>query len=306
MKQIAKEIIKKYYCTEPKTIIELGGGFYGRVFLAELEKAPYKIVLKVYLFNGLAEKEKEQLEILSKYAIIKMPKTYFTHYHDISIPHDVLAMEYIEGVDAGLQEQVNEEYLEYIADKMVDNLIAYHSIENKEGFGEIGADTFVKDWREYYRIKVNDIYSKATKMFQNGKLNESIFEIIDTAYRCYDKIFYLPITKACLIHGDYNTWNIMLNKDLTDVIAIIDPFNCCWADPEIDLYQLMNANGAYFSLIERYKRKRQLSENFALKNSFYELFTEIMHFYDAGIDIAKSNIPSEAMYLKKQIFLHCI
>ncbi|MBU3175263.1 hypothetical protein KPL47_02655 [Clostridium estertheticum] len=59
------------------------------------------------------------------------------------MPHDVLAMEYIEGVDVGLHEQLNEEYLEYIADKMVDNLIAYHSIENKEDFGEIGAAVLV-------------------------------------------------------------------------------------------------------------------------------------------------------------------
>lgn len=306
MEHIVKDIIKKYYCTEPKTITALGGGFYGRVFLVELEKSPYKVALKVYLFNGLADKEKQQLEILSKYAIIKMPKVYFTHHHDISIPQDVLAMEYLEGVNAGVQEQVKEGYLEYIADKMVDNLIAYHSVEHKEGFGEIGADAFVKDWREYYRVKVDDIYEKAKKMFQNGKLNETIFEIIDKAYRSYDKIFYLPITKACLIHGDYNTWNIMLNEELTEVVAIIDPFNCHWADPEIDLYQLNNANGAYFSLIERYKKKRQLSENFELKNGFYELFTEIMHFCDANIDISKSNILSVAICLKEQMLLHSI
>lgn len=143
-------------------------------------------------------------------------------------------------------------------------------------------------------------------MLQSGNLDLTIFEIIDKAYKSYDDIFYLPITKACLVHGDYNTWNIMLNQELTDVVAVIDPFNCCWADPEIDLYQLNNANGAYFSLIERYKKKRQLSENFNLKNSFYELFTEIMHFYDAGKDITKSNILIEAKHLKEHMLLHSI
>jgi fructosamine-3-kinase len=274
--------------------------------LADIEKPPYKIVIKVYLYNGLADKEKQQLEILSKYAIVKMSKVYFIHNQDSTIPNEVLAMEYLEGVNAGMQEQANEEYLEFIANKIVDNLIAYHSVENEEGFGEIGAETFVKDWREYYRVKVDDIYEKAKKMLRNGKLNETIFEIIDKAYRVYDKIFYLPITKACLIHGDYNAWNVMLNKELTDVVAVINPFNCCWADPEIDLYKLSNANGVYFSLIERYKKKRQLSENFELKNSFYELFTEIMHYHDADIDIAKSNILRQAMYLKEQMLLHCI
>lgn len=58
MEQIARDIIKKYYCTESKAITTLGGGFYGRVFLAELEKSPYKVVIKEYLFNGLADREK--------------------------------------------------------------------------------------------------------------------------------------------------------------------------------------------------------------------------------------------------------
>lgn len=189
---------------------------------------------------------------------------------------------------------------------MVDNLIAYHSVEHKEGFGEIGGYNFTKDWRDYYKSKSHEIYIKALKMFKNGKLDKVTFEIVEKAFINFNKIFYLPITKACLIHGDYNTWNIMLNEDLTDVVAVIDPFNCCWADPEFDLYQLNNANGEYFSLIERYKKKRQLSENFELKNSFYELFTEIMHFYDADIDVSTSVIPNQAMRLKKQMILNSI
>jgi fructosamine-3-kinase len=301
MKELAVNIAKKYYSIEPTSISSLGAGFYGCVFLVELKKPPYKIVVKVYFKNELAQKEKRQIEVLSKYTLIPMPKIYYIHKHDRSIPNDVLVMEYIDGVNAGIQTKINEKYVDKIGDQIIDNLLAYHSVVNKEGFGELNADTFVKDWRDYYKIQVTKIHQKAYVMYEDGRISEKTYDIIDEVYRKYDKIFYLPITEACLIHGDYNMWNIMLNKNLTDVIAVIDPYNCQWADAEFDLYQLNNANGKDFSLLERYAERKQLSENFDIKNSVYELFTEVNHFYDANVDPIHSNIPAQALSLKEKI-----
>lgn len=104
-----------------------------------------------------------------------------------------------------------------------------------------------------------------------------------------------------MIQGDYNMWNVMLDKDQSAAAAVIDPFNFCWADSELDLYQLNNANGKYFGLLENYRSKIPLSKNFEVKNSFYELFTEIMHFYDANVDVSHSNIKDEANQLRIQM-----
>ena len=58
-----------------------------------------------------------------------------------------------------------------------------------------------------------------------------------------------------------------LSEDLSRVSGVIDPFNCCFADAEMDLYQLDNANGRDYGLLEQYSQRVRLSENFALKTA---------------------------------------
>lgn len=301
MIKTVNKIVKKNFDADVTEISPLGGGFYGRVFHVKLTTEPYHIVIKVYLYEGLAKKEKMQIEILSQHSTIPMPEIYFLHKKDADIPFDIIGMQFFDGVNAGEVDKVNPLFLDKIANNMVDNLIAYHQTINPLGFGEIDSSSYEKDWRLFYKNKVNTIYRKATAMFQNKKIDNTVMSIITSAYENFDHIFYLPITKARLLHGDYNTWNILLNHDRTNTLSVIDPFNCCWGDSEMDLYQLNNANGKYYRLLDRYKAKVQVSENFELKKSFYQLFNEVMHFHDANVDVAKSNIPLEALELKKQM-----
>lgn len=301
MHEVVSNVIQRYYEVEPIDIHPLGGGFYGKVFLATLDKAPFKVVVKIYLKLGLAQNEGLQIVTLNKYGHIPMPKVYQVHQADQALGYDVLMMEYLEGVNAGIQPSVNEEALDYIAEKIIDNLIAYHSVSNTQGFGELSATEFVKDWRQYYKPIVDRIFSAAQSFYSKKILSKENFQIIEQAYNNFEHIFYLPVTTSSLIHGDYNTWNIMLNEELTDVRAVIDPFGCCWGDAEYDLYQLNNANGRYFSLLERYKKKCSVSENFEIKLCFYELFTELMHYHDAGVKLRDADIAVTALKLKEQM-----
>jgi len=301
MEQAVKNIVQRYYNEDPVQIKFLGGGFYGRVYAAALKQEPFKVVLKIYLYPHLAEKEALQLEILASHAAVKMPKVYFVHDSDDVIPYDILAMEYIDGVNAGNIEPLPEQTKETIADKMVENLISYHQTINPKGFGDIGAKQYDTDWRVHYKKQAHSIFLNAQTMHLQQRLDDFIFKVVCKAYDNYDKIFYLPIEHARLIHGDYNTWNILLNEPMTSVSAVIDPFNCCWADSEMDLYQLNNANGKYYELLDRYKKKIKLSENFELKNGFYEVFTEIMHLYKANKDVNPLTLPPQAENLRKQM-----
>lgn len=79
MQQIAEMLIYEYYGTMPEKVTALGGGFYGRVFLAKHSKEFGRLVVKIYLFPNLAQKEANQLRILSSYSSVKMPKVYFVH-----------------------------------------------------------------------------------------------------------------------------------------------------------------------------------------------------------------------------------
>lgn len=217
---------------------------------------------------------------------------------DENVPYDALVMEYIEGQNAGNIKEIPENARDYIAEKIVDNLIALHRTVRREGFGELHSTNSVHDWRIYYRQKADEIIKKAEMLFEKGRISKECIAIVREAFDKFDKIFYLPITKACLIHGDYNTWNIILNHEATEAIAVIDPYNCCYADSEFDLYQLNNANGKVYGLLEKYKEKQPVSENFELKMAFYELFTEIMHYYDSDVIPDKELVDLQARKLK--------
>ena len=93
-------------------------------------------------------------------------------------------------------------------------------------------------------------------------------------------------------------WNIMIDKKNCNVTAIIDPCGCMWADSEYDLYQLNNANGKHLKLFETYAKKKQLSENCCQKMAFYELFTEIEHYYNSGYPVIQKLIKKQADKLR--------
>lgn len=294
------QLIDKYYNTPVIKTTPLGGGFYGHVFLAEIGVFPYKVVVKLYLFPGIALKEALQIKTLSGYALVKMPDIYYTDT-EAADGNDAVIMEYINGINAGNVRSFPTDSIKQISDEIISNLLSYHSAVNPEGFGQLNSDKHFSDWRDYYYPISENILSKAELLSRSGKLSPQVTEIMAKAVKMFDRVFYLPITAARLIHGDYNTWNIMLTEDLSHVKAVIDPFNCCWADSEFDLYQLDNANGKSLDLLTLYTQKHGLSENFLIKRKFYELFTELNHYYDANVAIGRSDISKQARALDQSL-----
>lgn len=302
MQHICESIVKKYYGITPNSIRPLGGGFYGRVFLAELGTEPFTIIIKIYLYPHLAEKEAGQLKILSAHSTVKMPEVFFIHTAESDIPNDAIIMEYISGINAGDSDIViPDNSRRSIAEAIIENLLSYHQTVNPKGFGEINAVSYEPDWKLFYKPKADAALWKAEQMKRKGKLDDYVISVIKKSRNNYDRIFYLPVKEARLIHGDYNTWNVLLDEKLTCIKAVIDPFGCCWADSELDLYQLNNANGKYYRLLDIYSAKFTLSENFPLKMCFYELVSEINHYYDANVDVEFSQIPEAANKLEKQM-----
>ncbi|HMM31247.1 MAG TPA: phosphotransferase [Clostridia bacterium] len=303
MQRIAEELVNRYFRLSPQKITPLGGGWYGRVFLAEMTVEPTKVIVKIHLVPNLAEKEACQLEVLATHATVKMPKVLFVHKATIEIPNDAILMEYIPGVNAGnhtlLEREEKNRFA--IAEQIVDNLLSYHKVINPGGFGELGANCFEPDWKKWYKIKADDALSKAESFYAGGKIDDAIFSVIRKAHELYDRIFYLPVKQARLIHGDYNTWNILLDENLTHVSGVIDPLNSCFADSEMDLYQLNHANGKEYKLLDIYASKFPLSENFPLKSSFYELFEHVAHYYDAHIEIDCPFMAALAKELEQQM-----
>ena len=170
---------------------------------------------------------------------------------------------------------------------MADNLIAFHDVKSPDGFGEVGSAVRYETFNEYYKIRAEKILPMAESLAEKGQLTPFMRDTAQKAYAQFDRIFYLPITEAVLIHGDYNMWNILVDRKSCSVSAVIDPLDCMWGDSEADLYQLNNANGARLGLFEAYAAKKKLSENCRQKMAFYEFFNSIEHYYTSGHPVRK-------------------
>ena len=277
----------------------VGGGFYADVYKIDYKNAE-PIVVKVYKSEGIMEKEFAQIKLLSEYALFPMPKTLWTHSADELYPNDILAMNYLKGENGGNAFFLNPTKKAKLAEQVVDNLIAFHSVHNAEGFGEINSDVYYKTFNEYYKEKAVEILAMTEKLNKAGQITDYVLNVVNEAVEKFDKIFYLPITKSSLIHGDYNMWNVLIDKKNAEVTAIIDPCGCKWADSEYDLYQLNNANGKHLKLFETYVKKKRLSENCRQKMAFYELFAEIEHYHNSGYPVIQKLIKKQADNLASQ------
>ena len=301
MEQTLRTAARRQLGAEPLSLTPLGGGFYGRVFLAKLPAPPFDVVLKLYLKPRLGAKERLQLSVLGSYGTLPMPKTLFLHEADGEAPYDVLGMEYLPGLNAGITHIPDEDARERIGDEIVENLVAWHSVVHPEGFGELDGDVFDPDWQSCYYRKAEKIFREAEEMAGNGRLTNNIYAVVRRAFARFDEIFFEPVPGARLLHGDYNTWNIQLNSEMTHAVSVIDPYGSCWGDPEMDLYQLRGANGEDFRLMAKYAQRMPLSRYFPLKDAFYEVFTEIMHYHDSGVEVDAVRLGGQANRLLQQL-----
>lgn len=286
----ALETFLRAHSEEPiSTPKRLGGGYYADVYLVQCGKDG-PTVLKAYKQAGVMQEEIAQLGILREHAAVRMPRVLWAHEANADFATDVLAMDFLPGVNGGSVRYFSRKKREHLAEQVVDILLQFHAAESPDGFGEISSDKRYKTFQAFYKPRAASIVEAASKL----NLPETVFATAKAAFEQFDSIFYLPIQRASLIHGDYNMWNILVDKSSCNVTAVIDPCNCCWADSEMDLYQLSNANGRQFQLLETYAKKRPLSENFAQKNAFYELFTELEHYARSGVPVIKKRLEKQA------------
>jgi len=202
----------------------------------------------------------------------------------IAAPSNVVQALFLNNADDTLKDVRVRQAICYALDKDSVNEFVFG------GNGAIVSAAMLPTMQSYY-VDLNDVYGtganieKAKELLIAGQISEFVFHVFEFSFDRFDQIFYLPITEARLIHGDYNTWNIMLNREKNQAIFVIDPFGSCYADNEYDLYQLDNANGQSYGLLKRYAEKFTLSENFDVKRRFYKLYSEIGHYYDARVNV---------------------
>ncbi|MDR2046685.1 MAG: phosphotransferase [Clostridiales bacterium] len=250
----------------------IGGGFYARVFEVGLRISPFAVVVKLHLLSNAAEKECRQIEFLKRRAKIKMPEIYAFIQKAATQEYDAIVMEKIPGKRIDRCKVIPKKYRAELAAQIVDNLIGWHAVTN-ETFGEIGGRQFAT-WKEYLRVIIDEIRLSFKACQKDNPEIIALYNEIKTIGAELDTVVPDGI-KAALIHGEYNTRNIFKSKN--KITGIVDPLSAGFADREFALHQLDVLNGGKLGLLDLYKSKVKLSENFEKKSAFYKLFLELRH-----------------------------
>lgn len=270
------KLVDKYFKCNVISVKKVGEGFYGQVYLADTVKSPFKIVIKLYKHKGNNVREKRQLNLLRGYSLLRIPEVYYIHEYSEEIPYEALIMEYIEGVNAAQLPEDHYNKDKFVKD-MVGNLIHLHGITNDRGFGD-GVD-MVQDWKSCLKNKL-DVWYKELEF--KKLMSSKVMGYVDASLDNFDNIFADPIRKSSLIHSDYNLWNILVDAKTAKITGVIDPLDAGWADKELDLFHLQNADGDRFGLLDYYKNNTAVSELFPVKNAFYWFWDDIKHLINVG------------------------
>ena len=261
----------------------LGGGSFGFVYLAELEGvSPGRVVMKAFRAKGLCAREALELQTLGRDSLIAVPKVLFVHEATEDAPIGFLCMEHMPGTDCFtdfrkllLPKKIKARF----SDEVTTIIRHWHEITN-DAFGPLNNAVYTV-WFDYYRPFAENILQSARVLAEHGELRSRVVSTMERAWSAFDFIFSEPVEKPGLIHGDLNVMNI-LSDSKQRPLAIIDPLESKWADPEYELFQLRNLTGDRFGLYETYKRKYPVSEKCDLKTAFYALYHEVYVYLVSG------------------------
>lgn len=260
----------------------LGGGSFGRAFCVTFNDNS-DIVIKFLQTKGIMEKEVFDLQLLGKHSSIKMPKILFTRLADDTIPVDCYAMEKIEGKPCFYTFNMlfaSKRKRQIFANSVTEGIHSIHLCTNDK-FGDTINPTF-DTWQECYKPFAQQVLNCAENLYQNGELPKKIITVMRSAWNKFDIIFSEKVEKACLIHGDLNVANIMVNKK-GNLIGFIDPLNSMFADVEYDLFQFYNLTGKHFILGKTYFNKYGASKYFKEKLAFYGLWNEVFCYIKSDV-----------------------
>ena len=290
-KAFAVTVLENTYNAKVTGIKYVGGGSFGFVYKAEIDKEPFTIIMKACRTEGICEREASELTLLGADSLIKIPEVYFTFFATDAIPIDFIGMEFVSGTNCftDFAKLLNtKKKKERFADEITTVIHHWHEQTNDK-FGLIGNAVY-DEWLDFYKPFASDILDCARELADSGKLEKKVIDTMERAWSAFDYIFSDKVETPSLIHGDMNVMNIMSDKHLKP-LAIIDPLESKWADNEYELFQLRNLTGDKFDLYETYKAKYPVSDKCDIKTSFYALYHEVYAYIISGTKVNFILIP---------------
>lgn len=267
MEKIFQNVIKVLFDANITNIQEIGGGCYGKIFKLNIDTPPSVVCIKTYFYPNMAVRQAKDYTELKKRTSV--PTLKVLSDNNIHYGYNLLVTEYTEGSNCAFTD-IPEQYLNRLGKNIAQNLAKIHQADNI-AFGDLG-NAIYQTWSGFYKVKLKEMWSNIS----SKTYNKNSLKILKTAMDNID-LFPLHCDTPSLIHGDFNTSNILIDCNY-EITAIIDPMNMFYGDREYDLFQLDIYNGKQLLLMENYSNIFPLSKNFKYKNALYKAFAEYNHY----------------------------
>jgi aminoglycoside phosphotransferase (APT) family kinase protein len=273
-------LMEAHFDTRVRSVTKVGQGFYAHIYRVEMVKDPKVVILKCHKYAGRSAREQQQLEILRRHAIVRVPAVYGLHLQSELFPAEGLSMEHIPGIDASKIEFPDEGVQRRFVDLVVRNLLSWHEVSNPQGFGELEGP-FYGSWRECFGKRIAVYQERIHQAEHRGVVSAYVMGVIDRSVQCFDQIFQNGSRRSSLVHSDYNAWNMMVDPTTYELTGVIDPIDAGWEDFEIDLFHLPNCRPE-LGLLERYLQEVEVEEGFWPRFKFYRFWDDVKHYLSMG------------------------
>ena len=273
----AADLARAYFHADLLRYEQVGQGFYGVVYQAAISQPPHQVIFKWHKLPGAAAQEAGNLALMRRYGLLKVPEVYATHVAAPPIPFECLLMEVLPGVVASKVQFPSSSARQAFVEAIVDNLLTLHAVHNPAGFGDPDGP-FYPTWQAFYHTRIQHEYQAILPLTGAEDYPPLYRRLVVESYAAFKRILRHANPKSSLIHSDYNIWNFMADPQTGAVTGVIDPMTTCWADRELDLFQLYNGPGRQLGLLEHYLRSYPPDDEFFLRSSFYRFWDDVHHY----------------------------
>lgn len=254
---IEKEIIKYEY---------LKSGCYSNLFLTD-DVDNNKLLIKIYNDVGFAGKEYNNLTYLSKLNVKFMKPLYYRDDNQ----YKFMVTKFIDGITLNNVKNVNQ----LLKQNLVDTINELHG-NTAEYFGDVNTKNKYKNWNDYFVRRSQPALKNAKILLKKHYIDEEDYELL--RYTLKNIEYFLDgYYERSLLHGDLTPWNIIVNKEETQIEGIIDPFDICYGDKDYDLFLLEKGNGKKMELLNCFFEVED--EKHKKKIALYSLWNEVKHYY---------------------------
>ena len=258
-------------------ITRLYGGMLNSALCLELNKAPFRTVIKLSSeTDANFSKEKHRLDYLRANSALRCPEVYAEGTPDESFPYAFLLMEHLPGVSLETVKLSSPEDRIAIDRQLADGVLELHT-HTRETFGQIDEAPGPSRWSDIVIPRLVDMRDE-----MDGKLESPVLSDIDTALHAAGNVFQNQGTPS-LIHGDLWAGNIMVEQSNGEwrISGFIDP-GAQYADVEHELAYLQVFDTAGPTFFQTYFAHTPMRPGYAFRRLFYWLNTYMIHVWLFG------------------------